>query len=610
MKVAFTLVLAKINAKIKANGNRQITASDLNEILVDIIGSTELFQLKNGVPVDTIYNSGAFAGDKSKTLLTWQAVSSLLGGKIIPIIGPGTWIALEDHNYTSYCNGTVIGETILQTGNQIVLSNQTLKYENGLYIVGENQGDTVRHELYPTAESLKGTILTFDNGTMLIGAVDSDGDFVTSVPMPEYDERIVSSEEKINTLTNANSEITNELNQCVESVNYVQESLAFQGFNISNLQNAILVDKGFFATPIALQSAFLTGDDGWRAIVGSTDTVWIWDSNTNAWVNSGATGLVSSVNGQTGAALINAQSIYDNSSDVQILTNAITGAFGLRNGNANNLATIFQIKNYAGSIQFSVKGSGEVEATALILYSGLQVYGQYKFPDLDGIAGQIIETNGSGQVSWVTPSVVSSASIWTINPVVWISLSTFSVVDNSVNQAVYAAGRPLKYKVNGIATYRYGIVKSYISGIITILGYPLTASIQEMNYGLFSQIRQETIFINGAYADNITSSLNKDDNGAYFKWNLPKAHIVQLDAVNITAETGITKPIVNAFIGANPVLTVGVAISNAAMWYNSGVDIAGNYDVNFNDIIEIGVSTAGTNGVALDLTACLTFVLE
>lgn len=47
-------------------------------------------------------------------------------------------------------------------------------------------------------------------------------------------------------------------------------------------------DLGFFATPAALSAAYPTAAPGYFAIVGSTDTIWVWDQDTMAWVNSGA----------------------------------------------------------------------------------------------------------------------------------------------------------------------------------------------------------------------------------------------------------------------------------------------------------------------------------
>ena len=45
--------------------------------------------------------------------------------------------------------------------------------------------------------------------------------------------------------------------------------------------------KGWFATPEALKAAYPTGENGWWAIVGTTDTIWTWDSDTSDWVDSG-----------------------------------------------------------------------------------------------------------------------------------------------------------------------------------------------------------------------------------------------------------------------------------------------------------------------------------
>lgn len=44
---------------------------------------------------------------------------------------------------------------------------------------------------------------------------------------------------------------------------------------------------GWYATPQALQSAHPTGQNGQWAIIGSTDTIWTWDGDTAAWVDTG-----------------------------------------------------------------------------------------------------------------------------------------------------------------------------------------------------------------------------------------------------------------------------------------------------------------------------------
>lgn len=43
---------------------------------------------------------------------------------------------------------------------------------------------------------------------------------------------------------------------------------------------------GYYDTPEALRSAHPTGQAGNWAIVGSTDTIWVWDTDTNAWLDT------------------------------------------------------------------------------------------------------------------------------------------------------------------------------------------------------------------------------------------------------------------------------------------------------------------------------------
>lgn len=45
---------------------------------------------------------------------------------------------------------------------------------------------------------------------------------------------------------------------------------------------------GWYETEQALQAANPTGQNGQWAIVGTTDTIWTWDSDTGAWVNTGS----------------------------------------------------------------------------------------------------------------------------------------------------------------------------------------------------------------------------------------------------------------------------------------------------------------------------------
>lgn len=50
-------------------------------------------------------------------------------------------------------------------------------------------------------------------------------------------------------------------------------------------------NKGYFATPTALTTALPVGEAGWFAVVGSTDTVWLWDVDTTAWIDTNTKSL-------------------------------------------------------------------------------------------------------------------------------------------------------------------------------------------------------------------------------------------------------------------------------------------------------------------------------
>ena len=84
----------------------------------------------------------------------------------------------------------------------------------------------------------------------------------------------------------------------------IEDAVEYSIENDSGVQDAILAvnkNKGWFANPAALRAAHPTGSNGEWAIVGSTDTVWVWDTDSADWVDSGLGSLVTSVDGETGA---------------------------------------------------------------------------------------------------------------------------------------------------------------------------------------------------------------------------------------------------------------------------------------------------------------------
>ena len=83
--------------------------------------------------------------------------------------------------------------------------------------------------------------------------------------------------------------------------------------------NRVVHFKGYFTTEAKLKEAYATGALGDYAIVGATDTVWLWDDTTSKWLNSTEQGIVISVNGRTGEVVLTKTDVglsnVDNTSD-------------------------------------------------------------------------------------------------------------------------------------------------------------------------------------------------------------------------------------------------------------------------------------------------------
>jgi hypothetical protein len=90
--------------------------------------------------------------------------------------------------------------------------------------------------------------------------------------------------------------------------------------------------KGWFTDPASLMSAIPSGVAGDWAIIGSTDTVWVWDTDTNAWVDTGQGSIVNW--GDVGGLIANQtdlQNVLDsklNTSSGVITVDALSGQYG------------------------------------------------------------------------------------------------------------------------------------------------------------------------------------------------------------------------------------------------------------------------------------------
>ena len=140
---------------------------------------------------------------------------------------------------------------------------------------------------------------------------------------------------------------------------------------------------GYYADLTALQTAHPTGTDGDYAVLGSTDTIWVWDSDTLAWVDTDQKGQVTSVNNQTG--------------DVTVQETLVSGS---------------NIKTINGN---SVLGSGDMQISGFLPFpAGWTTNGTTKAL-CDDIAADTITVKGSAFLGEVTcsdlPASISNSEI-------------------------------------------------------------------------------------------------------------------------------------------------------------------------------------------------------
>lgn len=156
---------------------------------------------------------------------------------------------------------------------------------------------------------------------------------------------------------------------------------------------------GYYATQAALEEAYPTAEAGDWAIVGATDTVWIWDTDNSEWIDSDQKGQVTSVNNQTG--------------DVTLTIPDAVQYSTIPTASADNLGDIVQFTgttdaNYTNGYFYKCVSDGQEPAT----YSWSQVSVQPTpsgLPDQTGQSGKFLTTDGT-DASWSDKPLVNKAT--------------------------------------------------------------------------------------------------------------------------------------------------------------------------------------------------------
>ena len=213
---------------------------------------------------------------------------------------------------------------------------------------------------------------------------------------------------------------------------------------------------GYYATQAALEEAYPTAEAGDWAIVGATDTVWIWDTDNEEWVDSDQKGQVTSVNGQTGdvtltipAAQVNSD-WNANSGVAQILNKpTIPDAIqvsAMPTASATEENKIYQFTgttdaNYTNGYFYKCVSDGQTPAT----YSWTRVDVQPTpsgLPDQTGQSGKFLTTDGT-DASWATINALTNNATKTDGLVVISTDYTTTCVESNVRATILGSGGTL-----------------------------------------------------------------------------------------------------------------------------------------------------------------------
>ena len=185
---------------------------------------------------------------------------------------------------------------------------------------------------------------------------------------------------------------------------------------------------GWYADLTALQTAHPTGVSGDFAILGSTDTVWVWDADTSAWKDTDTKGQVTSVNNQTG--------------DVTVQETLVSGT---------------NIKTVDGN---SLLGSGNLElSTYLPLPNGWTTTGTTKAL-CDDIAADTTATKGKAYLGEVTCSDLPASMV---NAEVVVEIMDGTTAANKVIVLTLTSGNTAPY----MWKYTYWNGGSNVSGWVS-----------------------------------------------------------------------------------------------------------------------------------------------
>ena len=165
------------------------------------------------------------------------------------------------------------------------------------------------------------------------------------------------------------------------------------------------------------------------------------------------------------------------------------------------------------------------------------------------------------------------------------------MTDNTDNQAIFVAGRPIRY-ADTVGNWRYGMVVNYNAGTVTLDGGEMDGDYDTfLEYGQPEMLRQINFYVAGALADGST------DFGPPSFWQMDTGYVVRATAKLKTAAGGADAHIEIEIAGSNLMSPAFIDLAQATDEVDSGVTIVTTaYDINFGEAVTIKIPQAGVAG--------------
>lgn len=155
-------------------------------------------------------------------------------------------------------------------------------------------------------------------------------------------------------------------------------------------------NKGFYVTESALTTAHAAASDGDFAIVGATDTVWVWDGDSSAWVDTNQGSTATNLSTSTGASSVTVHSSTGTDAVIPAATASLAGAFTATD--KTKLDALASTSVFVGATSGQAGTSGSIPAPSAGEQHRVLNGGGSWVDDTTGVTPKLIPANES--ITW------------------------------------------------------------------------------------------------------------------------------------------------------------------------------------------------------------------